>query len=66
MQKVNVNAPSARVFINGEEKGTASPGSPLNMENLSTGTVSIGVEVEGYESLQRTVTIEESMDTRGL
>ena len=63
--QVNVNAPSARVFINGEEKGTASPGSPLNMENLPTGTASIRIEAEGYESGQNNHT-EKPMDTGGL
>ena len=62
--QVNVNAPSARVFINGEEKGTASPGSPLNMENLPTGTASIRIEAEGYESGQRTVTIQRNQWTQ--
>jgi formylglycine-generating enzyme required for sulfatase activity/uncharacterized caspase-like protein len=62
--QVNVNAPSAMVYVNGEDKGTASPGSPLNMENLSTGTVSIRVEAEGYESLQRTVTIQRNQWTQ--
>ncbi|MBI3815710.1 MAG: SUMF1/EgtB/PvdO family nonheme iron enzyme [Nitrospinae bacterium] len=62
--QVNVNAPSARVFINGEEKGTVSPGSPLNMENLSTGTASIRVEAEGYESGQRTVTVQRNQWTQ--
>jgi hypothetical protein len=37
--QVNVNALSTRVYVNGEDKGTASPGNPLNMENLPTGTV---------------------------
>ena len=62
--QVNVNAPSSRVFINGEDKGTASPGNPLNMENLSTGTASIRVEAEGYESGQRTVTIQRNQWTQ--
>ncbi|OGW16767.1 MAG: hypothetical protein A3K09_08570, partial [Nitrospinae bacterium RIFCSPLOWO2_12_FULL_47_7] len=62
--QVNVNAPSAKVFINEEEKGTASPGSPLNMENLPTGTASIRVEAEGYESLQKTVTIQRNQWTQ--
>ena len=61
---MNVNAPSAKVFINGEDKGTASPGSPLNMENLSTGTANIRVEAEGYESSQRTVTIQRNQWTQ--
>ncbi|MBI3585134.1 MAG: SUMF1/EgtB/PvdO family nonheme iron enzyme [Nitrospinae bacterium] len=62
--QVNVNAPSARIYVNGDEKGTASPGSPLNMENLSTGTASIRVEAEGYESGQRTVTIQRNQWTQ--
>jgi len=62
--QVNVNAPSTRVFINGDEKGIASPGSPLNMENFPTGTVSVKVEAEGYEALEKMVTIQRNQWTQ--
>ncbi len=62
--QVNVNAPSSKVYVNGEDKGTASPGNPLNMENFPTGTVSVRVEAEGYESLQRTVNIQRNQWTQ--
>ena len=62
--QVNVNAPSARVYVNEEDKGTVSPGNPLNMENFPTGTASVRVEAEGYESLQRTVNIQRNQWTQ--
>ncbi len=55
--QVNVNVSSARVILNGEDVGTAGQGSPLNLKNLSEGTVLVRVESEGYIPLERNAVI---------
>ena len=62
--QINVNAPSSQIKINGESKGTAAPDRPLNLQNLPTGTVNILVTAEGFESLQRTVSIQRNQWTQ--
>ena len=47
---VLVNAPGAKVFVEGELKGEAGPLTPVNVENLPVGDVSVKVEATGYES----------------
>jgi formylglycine-generating enzyme required for sulfatase activity len=62
--QVNVNAPNSQIRINGENKGSASPGRPLNLQNLPTGNMSVHVDAEGFESLQKTVTLNRNKWTQ--
>jgi formylglycine-generating enzyme required for sulfatase activity len=48
--QVNVNAPGSQVYVNGTYRGEASPGQPLNLPNLSVGTVEVRVEAQGYRT----------------
>ena len=54
--QVNVNAKS-NVKVDGENQGTASPGHPLNLQNLQKGNVTVLVEADGYAPQERTVAI---------
>jgi len=61
--QVNVNT-QVNVQIDGEQKGTASPGSPLSLRNLSTGTVMVRLEAEGYQPMEKSVTIQRGQWTQ--
>ena len=47
--QINVNASNSQISINGESKGYASPGRPLNLKNLPTGNMSVRVDAEGFD-----------------
>ncbi len=52
--QVNVNAPNSQVYVVGTYRGTASPGQPLNLQNLGTDTIQVRVTAGGYkESTQQ-------------
>lgn len=55
--QINVNASNSQITVNGENRGTATPGRPLNLQNLPTGSMSVRVDAEGFDSMQKTVTI---------
>ena len=57
--QVLVNAPGAKVFVEGELKGEAGPLTPVNVENLPVGDVSVKVEATGYESRTDTFKVAE-------
>jgi len=61
--QVNVNVP-VNVQVDGEQKGTARPGSPLNLRDLSTGTVMVRLEAEGYQPMEKSVTIQRGQWTQ--
>jgi formylglycine-generating enzyme required for sulfatase activity len=61
--QVNVNAP-VTVQIDGEQKGTASPGNPLSLRDLNTGTVTVRLEAEGYLPMKKTVSIQRNQWTQ--
>ncbi len=56
--QVNVNAPNSKVSINGESKGSANPGQPLNLEDLPTGSYTVQVEADGFDAVQKQITIQ--------
>jgi len=47
--QVNVNAPDARVYVNEQFVGEASPGRPLNRSGVVPGLASVRVEARGFE-----------------
>lgn len=51
--QITVNAPDAKVFVEGEEKGEASPSRALNLPDLPVGPFQIRVEAPGYEALEK-------------
>ena len=55
--QLNVDAPGARVWLDGEAIGQASPSSPLNKEGLSTGSHRIRIEAEGRQPWEGPVEI---------
>ncbi|MBP7431739.1 MAG: SUMF1/EgtB/PvdO family nonheme iron enzyme [Candidatus Hydrogenedentes bacterium] len=55
--QVNVNVSDAAVSVNGENRGTAGPGAPLNIQDLPAGTVTVVVEAPDHERAERTVSI---------
>ncbi|MBP7639104.1 MAG: caspase family protein, partial [Kiritimatiellae bacterium] len=55
--QVNVNVSDAAVSVNGENRGTAGPGAPLNIQDLPAGKVTVVVEAPDHERAERTVSI---------
>jgi hypothetical protein len=55
---VSVNAPDAKVYVDGALKGTASPTSALNLPDLPAGDVQVRVEAPGYTLAQQGFSIE--------
>jgi hypothetical protein len=62
--QINVNASNSQIAINGENKGTASPGRPLNLQGLSTGSMRVVVKAEGFDPIEKTVTIKRNQWTQ--
>lgn len=62
--QINVNAANSQVAINGESKGVASPGRPLNLRSLPTGSMSVRVTAEGFESLEKKVIVKRNQWTQ--
>lgn len=62
--QVNVNAPNAKVYVREEYRGDASPGSPLNLENVARGEVNVRVEATGYESAIKRYALEANQWTQ--
>ncbi|OGT93241.1 MAG: hypothetical protein A2286_12260 [Gammaproteobacteria bacterium RIFOXYA12_FULL_61_12] len=56
--QLNVDAPGARVWLDGEAIGQASPNRPLNQEGLSTGSHRIRIEAEGRQPWEGPVEIQ--------
>jgi hypothetical protein len=54
---VNVNVP-ATVFLDDQEAGTARPGAPLELSGLATGPVDVRIEADGFETANRSATVE--------
>jgi len=55
--QVSVDAAGARVLVNGQERGLAEPGKPLNLANEGLGPVQLEVAAPGRERVVRTVTL---------
>jgi uncharacterized caspase-like protein len=55
--QVDVNAPAAQVYVDGTRRGTAGPGSPLNLVHVSQGEVVVRVEAEGFASATQRCTL---------
>ena len=55
--QVNSNAPSSQVHVDGTYRGVASPGQPLNLENIGQGQVHIQVTASGYEESTESATL---------
>jgi formylglycine-generating enzyme required for sulfatase activity len=51
--QVNVNVPESKVYVNGTYRGDASPGAPLNLQNVGTGEVEVRVESGGRRESKR-------------
>lgn len=56
--QVAVEAPEARVYLDGEFKGTAGPGAPLDLPGLPPGESLLLVEAPGHLASRQTVRIE--------
>ena len=55
--QVNVNAPNSRVYVDGTDRGIAGPGQPLDLINLSLGSVRVRVRAVGYQEQTRSFSI---------
>ena len=55
--QVHVNVDAAHVRINGVEEGIARGEAPLRLRHLAVGTLTVRVEADSYEPLERPVTI---------
>ena len=62
--QVSVNVPGAKVFVDGTEKGTASPKEALNLRDLPSGRVTVKVEAAGYQSGTQTLEVQEGQWTQ--
>lgn len=51
--QVNVNVAGSKVYVDGSYRGQASPGIPLNLKDLGTGSVTVKVEADGYQTAVR-------------
>jgi len=56
--QVNVDAPGARVWVDGREVGRAGPGEPLNLSNLPVGTVRVEASAPGRQRVQQQVALQ--------
>ena len=56
--QVGVNAPDAKVYVDGELKGSASPARALELRDLPAGTVTVRVEAPGREPREQKVEIQ--------
>jgi len=55
--QINVSAPGSKVFVGGVYRGEASPGVPLNLQNVGLGPVELRVEAAGFEPIVQPVTL---------
>jgi len=62
--QVDVNVAGARIELDGSSRGNAAPGSPLRVQDLSTGRHRLRVSRDGYESVERSVQINLNQWTR--
>ena len=53
--QVNVNASGCQVWVDGVYRGDASPGKPLNLQNVGLGEVEVKVDASGYTSVTKRV-----------
>jgi putative multiple sugar transport system substrate-binding protein len=62
--QVMVNAPKAKVFVDGELKGEAGPMASLNIQDLPVGEVMVKVEAPGYEPRTESLQVDEGKWTQ--
>ncbi len=62
--QVNVTVSGAAVSLNKRRRGTAGPGSPLNLTNLAAGEVRVKVEAQGYKSQEQPTRIRPGQWTK--
>ena len=62
--QIMVNAPGAKVFVDGELKGKAGPKTPLNVKDLPVGKVSVRVDAPGYESKTESLDVDKGKWTQ--
>jgi len=62
--QVSVNAAEAQVYVDGAMRGTASPTSALNVEDLPVGTVSLRVEAPGHVPQEQNIEIQQGQWTQ--
>ena len=55
--QVNVNVAGSKVYVDDSYRGQASPGNPLNLRDLGTGTVAVKVEADGYYTAVQQATL---------
>nr|WP_295445429.1 caspase family protein [uncultured Thiodictyon sp.] len=55
--QVSVDAPGARISVDGRELGSAEPGVPLNLSNLPLGTVRVEASAPGRQRVERSVAL---------
>ena len=55
--QVNVNVAGSKVYVDNSYRGQASPGNPLNLKDLGTGTVAVKVEADGYQTAVHQATL---------
>ena len=62
--QVGVNTPDARIYLDGELKGTASPSRPLALRDLPVGGGTVRVEAPGHEAREQPVEIRQGQWTQ--
>jgi hypothetical protein len=62
--QINVNATNSKITIDGENKGMANPNRPLSLRNLPAGSLSVRIDAEGFDPIQKTVTINRNKWTQ--
>lgn len=64
--QVNVAAPGSRVFVDGVYRGEASPGAPLNLQNVGMGAAEVRVEAPGYDPVIQSVSLAPNQWTQSV
>lgn len=62
--QVNVNVEGCRVYVDNLFRGQASPGLPLNLQNLNSSAAAVRVEADGYQSTVRQAVLKASQWTQ--
>jgi uncharacterized caspase-like protein len=64
--QVGVNAEEAKIYVDGELKGSAAPSRSLDIRDLPVGSVRVRVEAPGHQAQEQTVEIRQGQWTQAL
>jgi formylglycine-generating enzyme required for sulfatase activity len=56
--QVNANAANSQVYVDGTYRGVASPGQPLNLQNIDVGQVNVRVTAQNYKEKTDRATLQ--------